>query len=472
MFKSIFERLFWTNALILLLVFISISITLTLFVTTYAMEKQYDLVTKASDSIEYMTISLQIESNNAQSTTLYKHTLDSWAEFANADITIINSYGEVFASTTTVMSIPEESAKSVLNGRVIKERGTFGGQYPKKVFTVGLPISYKGNIIGGMFFNTMMPDLNKTVLEVLYIFLLSSVMTIIVAFIFLYFQSRRISKPIKQINRAAMNIAAGKFDNRVDIASGDEIGQLASSFNFMADSLERLETMRDNFISDVSHELRTPMTSISGFVQGILDRTIPPEEEEKYLQIVLDESVRLTKLVNDMLDVSKMENSEYKLDISEFDITELVRLCIIQLEQRIDSKNLELDVDFEKDNISVLADKDAIRRVIINLLDNAIKFSYENTKIQIKVWTQSKNAFISVGNFGIGIENKNLRYVFDRFYKTDKSRGNDKKGAGLGLALVKNIISCHNQKIWVESIDTKEGSAVKYTTFTFTLEKA
>jgi signal transduction histidine kinase len=471
-FKSIFERLFWTNALILLLVFISISITLTLFVTTYAMEKQYDLVTKASDSIEYMTISLQIESNNAQSTTLYKHTLDSWAEFANADITIINSYGEVFASTTTVMSIPEESAKSVLNGRVIKERGTFGGQYPKKVFTVGLPISYKGNIIGGMFFNTMMPDLNKTVLEVLYIFLLSSVMTIIVAFIFLYFQSRRISKPIKQINRAAMNIAAGKFDNRVDIASGDEIGQLASSFNFMADSLERLETMRDNFISDVSHELRTPMTSISGFVQGILDRTIPPEEEEKYLQIVLDESVRLTKLVNDMLDVSKMENSEYKLDISEFDITELVRLCIIQLEQRIDSKNLELDVDFEKDNISVLADKDAIRRVIINLLDNAIKFSYENTKIQIKVWTQSKNAFISVGNFGIGIENKNLRYVFDRFYKTDKSRGNDKKGAGLGLALVKNIISCHNQKIWVESIDTKEGSAVKYTTFTFTLEKA
>lgn len=472
MFKSIFERLFWTNALILLLVFISISITLTLFVTTYAMEKQYDLVTKASDSIEYMTISLQIESNNAQSTTLYKHTLDSWAEFANADITIINSYGEVFASTTTVMSIPEESAKSVLNGRVIKERGTFGGQYPKKVFTVGLPISYKGNIIGGMFFNTMMPDLNKTVLEVLYIFLLSSVMTIIVAFIFLYFQSRRISKPIKQINRAAMNIAAGKFDNRVDIASGDEIGQLASSFNFMADSLERLETMRDNFISDVSHELRTPMTSISGFVQGILDRTIPPEEEEKYLQIVLDESVRLTKLVNDMLDVSKMENSEYKLDISEFDITELVRLCIIQLEQRIDSKNLELDVDFEKDNISVLADKDAIRRVVINLLDNAIKFSYENTKIQIKVWTQSKNAFISVGNFGIGIENKNLRYVFDRFYKTDKSRGNDKKGAGLGLALVKNIISCHNQKIWVESIDTKEGSAVKYTTFTFTLEKA
>lgn len=436
------------------------------------MEKQYDLVTKASDSIEYMTISLQIESNNAQSTTLYKHTLDSWAEFANADITIINSYGEVFASTTTVMSIPEESAKSVLNGRVIKERGTFGGQYPKKVFTVGLPISYKGNIIGGMFFNTMMPDLNKTVLEVLYIFLLSSVMTIIVAFIFLYFQSRRISKPIKQINRAAMNIAAGKFDNRVDIASGDEIGQLASSFNFMADSLERLETMRDNFISDVSHELRTPMTSISGFVQGILDRTIPPEEEEKYLQIVLDESVRLTKLVNDMLDVSKMENSEYKLDISEFDITELVRLCIIQLEQRIDSKNLELDVDFEKDNISVLADKDAIRRVVINLLDNAIKFSYENTKIQIKVWTQSKNAFISVGNFGIGIENKNLRYVFDRFYKTDKSRGNDKKGAGLGLALVKNIISCHNQKIWVESIDTKEGSAVKYTTFTFTLEKA
>lgn len=445
---------------------------MTIFVTNYTAEKQYDIVTKASDTIEYMTIMLQVENANAQTTALYKRTLHSWAEFSNADITIINGHGEVFASTTTITSVPAENSKRVLEGKIVKEHGTFGGQYAKKVMTVGMPISYKGSIIGGMFFNTMMPDLNKTVLEILYIFLFSSAMTIIVAFVVLYFQSRRISKPIKQINRAAMDIASGRFDDRVAVTSNDEIGQLASSFNFMADSLERLETMRNNFISDVSHELRTPMTSISGFVQGILDHTIPPEKEEKYLRIVLDESVRLTKLVNDMLDVSKMENSEYKLDISRFDITELVRLCIIQLEQRIDEKHLELDVDFERESIMALADKDSIRRVIINLLDNAVKFSYENTKIRLKVWTDSKNIFVSVGNFGIGIEHENLRYVFDRFYKTDQSRGNDKKGAGLGLSLAKNIISCHNQKIWVESINTKEGSSVKYTTFTFTLEKA
>lgn len=472
MFKSIFERLFWTNVTILMIVFLSISLTLTIFITNYTTEKQYDTVIKASKSIEYITISLQIEDTDVRSAALYRQTLNSWADFVNSDITIVNGSGEVFASTSNVTSAPSEYVNKVLDGKIVKERGKFGGFYSKTVLTIGVPIAYKGDIIGAIFFNTMTPDLNKTVMEILYIFLLSSSVTIIMAFIFLYFQSRRISRPIKEINKAAMDIAAGKFDQRVAVTSNDEIGQLASSFNFMADSLQRLENMRNSFISDVSHELRTPMTSISGFVQGILDHTIPYDQQDKYLNIVLNESVRLTKLVNDMLDVSKMENAEYKLDIIQFDITELTRLCIIQLEQRISDKNLELDIDFEQDSMNVLADKDSIRRVIINLLDNAIKFSYDNTKIKLKIWSNAKNVMVSIGNFGIGIEHENLRYVFDRFYKTDKSRSNDKKGAGLGLSLVKNIISCHNQKIWVESIDTKEGTNVKYTTFTFTLEKA
>lgn len=472
MFKSIFERLFWTNVAILMIVFFSVSLTLTVFVTNYSATKQYESVVKASETIQYMTVVLQIENSDARANSLYRQTLSSWSKFVNADITIVNASGEVFASTSTVTRVPSDYAEKVLDGKIIKERGKFGGFYNKKVLSIGLPINYNDDIIGGMFFNTTIPDLHRTVIEILYIFLLSSGTTIILAFFLLYFQSRRISKPIKEINSAAMDIAAGKFDHRVEVTSSDEIGQLSSSFNFMADSLQRLENMRNSFISDVSHELRTPMTSISGFVQGILDHTISQDDQDKYLNIVLNESVRLTKLVNDMLDVSKMENSEYKLDISKVDITELIRLCIIQLEQRISDKNLELDVDFEEDTMFVLADKDSIRRVVINLLDNAIKFSYDNTKIKISARTNQKNILVSIGNFGIGIENDNLRYVFDRFYKTDQSRSDDKKGAGLGLSLVKNIISCHNQKIWVESIDTKQGSAVKYTTFTFTMEKA
>jgi signal transduction histidine kinase len=287
-----------------------------------------------------------------------------------------------------------------------------------------------------------------------------------------YSQSKRISKPIGAINKAVSNIASGKYEQRVAVRSKDEIGQLASNFNFMADSIEKLESTRSEFISDVAHELRTPMTSISGFVEGVLDGTIPPERRDEYLKIVLDESKRLTKMVNDMLEMSKMSSSEYKLDITEFDLNELTRICIIGLGGRIDEKNLEMNVNFEKDTLRVLADKDAINRVVINLLDNAIKFSYPNTTIRIRTWIEGGKAKFCIGNFGDGIDSEDLSNVFSRFYKTDKSRVNEKSGAGLGLSFVKNILTLHKQSVWVESLDTKKGSDAKYTKFTFTLELA
>ncbi len=471
-FKSIFERLFWTQIIVLALVFISISITMTVFILNYTTQKQYESVMKASSSIEKITASLHIENNSILARSIYREMLSMWSDLINADITITTPDGAIFATTNTMTHVPSEYIKRVSDGAIVKSMGRFGGYYKKDVYTVGVPMVYNNTIIACTFFNTPLPDLHKTVMEILCIFLLAGSVTIIVAFVFVYFQSRRISRPINSVNKAVLEIASGKFDHRVAVTSNDELGQLASSFNFMADSIQRLDEMRNSFISDVSHELRTPMTSISGFVSGILDHTIPPEEEEKYLKIVLEESQRLTKLVNDMLDVSKMENAQYTLDITEFDINELIRLCIIQLGQRIDDKNLELEVDFDNDVQNVLADKDSIRRVLINLLDNAIKFSFENTKITIRVWVENKKVNVSVGNFGIGIEKENLRYVFDRFYKTDKSRTKDKKGAGLGLSLVQNIISYHKQNIWVESLNVKESTNTKYTTFTFTLEKA
>ena len=171
-----------------------------------------------------------------------------------------------------------------------------------------------------------------------------------------------------------------------------------------------------------------------------------------------------------MLEMTKMQSNEYKLDITEFDINELIRVCIIQLGQKIDDKNLEIEADFENDKMMVLADRDAIKRVVINILDNAIKFSYNNTKIIIKTKNINRHAYVAIGNFGIGMNEEEIKNVFDRFYKTDKSRSEDKKGVGLGMSFAKNIINLHKQKIWVESIDAKESSDVKFTQFTFTLE--
>jgi len=440
------------------------------FLSYYVRDEQYNLSVKSAKNIEYLTIVALIENNNPQAQMLYNSTLASWSDFTDSDITVVNTSGNIISSTADIRRVPAEILTPVLSGKTIRKNTEFGDFYDKKVYSVGIPMYYLNNIVGAIYFNTPLPDLNRNIFDFLRMLLLSCIVSMIIAIIPIYIQSKHISRPIKDISTAVNYIASGKFDKRVKVSSLDEVGQLASSFNYMAEALSRTNDTHNSFISDVSHELRTPMTSISGFVGGILDGTIPPERHKEYLQLVYDESIRLAKLTNDMLEMSKMSSSKYKPDISEFEINELIRRCIIQLEKQISDKNLELEVNFDAEAIRVLGDKDAIQRVIINILDNAVKFSFENTKIIISTWFKDKKAYVSIGNFGTGINYEDIKHIFDRFYKTDKSRTSDKKGAGLGLSMVKNIISLHKQQIWVDSSETKSGTGVKFTKFTFTLQ--
>lgn len=470
MFRSIFTRLFWTNFLITVIALLSASAAMTVFLGNYIESKQYNDSIKTSGNIEYLTIVLQIENHSGYMQNVYNSTLASWAEFIDSDITVVDKKGNIFASTASIQRVPASLLSRVLAGETVSEKSYFGNYYSKRVFVVGVPLYYQGTVAGAMYFNTYLPNLNKDILDFINMFALACAASIIIAFVLVYIQAKHISAPIKDINKAVNYIASGKFDKRVRVSAPDEIGQLASSFNYMAETLSKINDTHNAFISDVSHELRTPMTSISGFVGGILDGTIPKERQNDYLQLVYDESIRLTKLTNDMLEMSKLSSSEYKLDIKEFDINELIRRCIIQSEQRISDKNLELEINFGAEIIKVLGDKDAIQRVVINILDNAIKFSFENTKILISSWFKDSKVYVSIGNFGTGINKEEIKHIFDRFYKTDKSRSSDKKGAGLGLSMVKNIISLHKQQIWVDSSETKSGTGVKFTKFTFTLK--
>lgn len=469
MFKSVFARLFLNNIII---VFVSLATFLSamiLFILDYVDDRQFETDLKAAENIENMTIVMQIENPNYANYRIYNNLLMQYSDFTESDITVINALGEVYATTARIQKTPKDYNKRILNGEIIRQKSDFNGTYNKKIYVVGMPIVYRNSVVGGIYFNTRIPNFKNKLGEYSFMFMMAGIMAIIIGCVISYIQSRRITKPIKEINKIVLEIASGDFSRRIE-SDGDEIGQLASSFNYMADSLERLEKTRRSFVSDISHELRTPMTSISGFIGGILDGTIPKEKQDEYLKIAYDESVRLTKLANDMLEMTKMQSSEYKLDVTEFDINELIRICIIQLGQKIDDKNLEIDAQFENEKMLVVADKDAIKRVIINILDNAVKFSYDNTKIIIQSKNINRHAYISVGNFGAGIDANEIDSVFERFYKTDKSRSEDKKGVGLGMSFAKNIINLHKQKIWVESMDAKEGSNVKYTQFTFTLE--
>lgn len=470
---SIFKRMFKSYVSIVAIIIVCLSAVFSFYMRSYTVSQQVEHIKIASKTVERWTGGMHIEENDTRARNVFNATLSEWGKFLDADIVIYNNDNEITAWTAKFDDIPSEYFDEVKSGKYISkiQKIQMKDGY-KKCLIVGIPIRYQNNVIGTSFYVCELPAIYKNATVLSLMFIIAALITLMFTAVIIYLQSKNISRPIIRINNAVRDIAAGNFSQRVTVETNDEIGQLASSFNFMADSIEKLEESHSSFCSDVSHELRTPMTSISGFVEGILDGTIPAEKQDYYLRIVLDETKRLTKFVNDTLEMSKMSSSEYQLDITEFDINELIRTCIISLGNRIDEKNLDLNVDFKQDVFKVLADKDSIKRVVLNIMDNAIKFSYPNTTMGVSTWAEKGKIYVCIGNFGDGIDSSDLSNIFNRYYKTDKSRTNEKTGAGLGLSLVKNILVLHKQAIWVESVDTKEGSNAKYTKFTFTLEKA
>ena len=298
--------------------------------------------------------------------------------------------------------------------------------------------------------------------------IMSSLWIMLAALIAVYFISERVTAPLQDMSRAARDFAAGNFDTRVTVYGNDEIAELGMAFNQMATSWQNLDSVRNTFLSNVSHDLRTPMTTIAGFIDGIRDGVIPPEKQAHYLDIVSTEVHRLSRLVASLLDLSRIQAGDRKFVMKSFDICEMARQIIISCEHRLEEKNLQVEFVCDEDHMLVHADYDAIYQILYNLCDNAIKFSYEGAvyRVSIEQCPERKGKIrVSVYNQGDGIAPEDIPFVFERFYKGDKSRGLDKKGAGLGLYIAKTIIAAHHEEIWVSS---------EYQTdcrFTFTLTK-
>lgn len=279
-----------------------------------------------------------------------------------------------------------------------------------------------------------------------------------------YFAQKILIKPLSKINNAAKKLAKGEVEQRVYIDSDDEIGELAESFNIMAESLEKVDTVRREFISNVSHELRSPITSIKGFITGIIDGVIPKDRENYYLNIINDEVSRLSRLVTDLLDISSMESGKFKLNIIKMDINEIITLCTLNLEGKIQEKKINVEVIFNENHEYCLGDRDRIIQVVTNLIENAIKYGDEDGKIQIETYAKADLVYINVFNSGKNIPREDMNKIWERFYKVDKSRTN-KVSTGLGLPIVRLILTQHKQDIWFNNIP---GKGVK---FTFTLKR-
>lgn len=258
--------------------------------------------------------------------------------------------------------------------------------------------------------------------------------------------------PLKKITEGANEYAAGNLDYRIELNSRDEMGYLAGTLNYMSGELNKLEEYQRNFIANVSHDFRSPLTSIKGYLEAIIDGTIPPEMYEKYLTRVISETERLTKLTQGMLTLNSLDSKGY-LSRSSFDINRVIKDTAASFEGTCEKKNINFELTFSDNIQMVYADLGKIQQVLYNLIDNAIKFSHQDSTIYIQTRIKNEKIFVSVKDTGIGIPKDSVKKVFDRFYKSDLSRGKDKKGTGLGLAIVKEIIQAHGENIDVVSTE-------------------
>ncbi len=286
----------------------------------------------------------------------------------------------------------------------------------------------------------------------------------ILAVVLFAFISRRITEPINAMSVISQEIARGKFDKRVEVSGKDEIAVLAKNINSMAESLQKIEDQRSSFLANVSHELRSPLTSIHGYLQGMVDGVFDPEKSQQYMKISLSETERMKTLIENLLSMSRFDANKSVIRWQEFDINELIRIVIISKIEQIEARKIEVEVNFEEDSFLVKADKDQIQQVVINIVDNATKYNVEGGVIIISTKLVKDKVQVSIADKGPGIPKEDLPYIWDRFYQVDKARSPSRQGSGLGLCIVKQIISNMGEEIWAES------EVGKGTCFTFTLQ--
>jgi len=465
--KGLFSKLIATFTVIISISFVIVAAFLSLWFEGYYFDqRKVQLYTESqflgSASVQYMH-------GNISSDKL-GDTLTYIANYLSADIWLVDNYGYVFAVSDNnhkklignqILTTELEQLRA---GHAIEKKGVYGNYFEAPVHTFEVPVVYNGTFQGVIIMHTSLEELKEPLKKVYEIIWLSAILAIVVSSIIIYYFSQRIIiKPLAEINYVADKISKGEVEKRVVISSKDEIGELAKSFNSMADSIEEVENKRKVFISNVSHEIRSPITSIKGFIGGILDGVIPKEKENYYLSITYEEIQRLTRLVNDLLDLSAIESGQFRLRIEEVDINEIIRLAVIKFETKILKKKIKADVLLQGERLMVAGDKDRLTQVITNLIDNAVKYTPISGNINIKASIKGSKVYVSIFNNGPTIPEEELKYIWDRFYKADKARSS-KISTGLGLPIVRSILTQLGEDIWVEN---KESKGV---VFTFTLK--
>lgn len=378
----------------------------------------------------------------------YAELLESEIWFSTSDGTII--YCSNSDSKVKNKQITEYYDKSDIYASTTK-KGKLNDYFSVRTLSIGTPLYQNNSYAGLLTVHLSLQFLQDVVKRTLSSIYMPFLIIIFLSLVALMMITNSTLKPIREIIATSKLYAAGNFNAKINVHIDNEFGELARYMEEMADELSRSNEYRKSFISNISHDFRSPLTSIKGYIEAMIDGTIPPEQHEKYLQIVLNETKRLTKLTQGLLELNNFDSFDLQLDKSNFDIKSIILPTINTFEGRCQDKGIYLHAIFHTDNTIVYADRTRIQQVIYNLVDNAIKFTPEGRHITVQVTEKSDKIYVSVKDEGVGIPPESIKKVFDRFYKTDPSRGKDKTGTGLGLAITKEIIRAHGETITVTS---------------------
>jgi len=471
--KTSFSRNFATAATILLLALTVLGASFQMLVKEFLTESTISGLQKDAAIISDLASAYSVEGDLDNRNFLLN--LDVASQISEADTVICSPSGKVILCSDALEGCDHQGIrfnreyvqKVIQNGGDVTT-GVIRGLYPESRYVVAHPISGHtgGSALGIVIVSVPTTETTRILSRISNIFLTAAIFVVLASVLAMSVVARRESRPLRDMARAATAFGHGNLEARVKVEEGysEEVEELALAFNNMASSLQKSEYQRQEFVANVSHELKTPMTTISGYVDGILDGTIPETRHRHYLQIVSDETKRLSRLVRSMLDISQLQTQEGIPEDKKmhFDLEECLGGVLITFEKKINDKKLNVDVNMPEHPVYTMANRDYVTQVIYNLIDNAVKFCPEGKTLGLTIREGGSKAYISVSNEGETIPPEELPLVFDRFHKLDKSRSQNRDGWGLGLYIVKTIVCSHGENISVASRDGR-------TEFTFTM---
>ena len=468
--KTTFGRTFLLVTVVLLVALLSIGVFLRSLLRGYLDETTFDRLEKDAHTISQLASGYSRQ--NALAGQEFFTNLNVVSHVSEADTVICNAKGTILLCSEDFKECPHrgkvlgsEYLRRVLDNGTSHDMGLIEGLYEDERYVCATSIIHDGKVQGYVIVSMPVAASQKVLEKMTDYYVLLSVVVVLLAVSVVSIFVHRQSKPLTLMAKTARDFGHGNLSSRVPIRDGYtyEVGQLAQSFNTMAASLEKSESQRREFIANVSHELKTPMTTIGGYVDGVLDGTIPAANSKRYLQVVSDETKRLSRLVRSMLDLSQLRDEPIAAENrARFDLTEAAGRVLLSFEQKINDKKLQVEVLFPEHSVFTNGNQDFITQVIYNLLDNAVKFCPQEGTLGLCIREMKGKAFVSVYNDGQTIPAEELPLVFDRFHKTDKSRSENRDSWGLGLYIAKTIVSAHGETISVTSVDGR-------TEFTFTM---